>query len=272
MIDLHCHILPGLDDGPAGMEQSLDMAKQAVADGIQTLVATPHTLNEFYDNPLQHVEDNVNRLRKTFRKNRININVCTGSEVRICAGLKQKVIAKEVATLNNNGRYILVEFPVHVIPPGSKEELFQLKLHNITPILAHPERNLVFQHQPELLSDLTAMGCLVQITAMSITGRFGREAMECAHKLLKNRLSHVIATDAHSPTNRPPILSPAVQVCARILGSLKEAREMVVNRPQAILNGEPVKAPEPRPLCKKKWWFNWALPYPLPINHSTIYH
>ena len=259
MIDLHCHILPGVDDGPAGIEESLEMAKQAVADGIHTLVATPHTHNGVYHNPLQIIEDNVTRLHKAFRNNRININLCTGSEVRICTGLKQKVITKEVATINNNGRYVLVEFPVHVIPPGSKEELFQLTLHNITPILAHPERNMVFQHQPEILSDLTAMGCLVQITAMSITGRFGREAMECAHKLLKNRQSHVIATDAHSPDSRPPILSPAVQVCARILGSLEEAREMVVNRPQAILKGEPVKAPEPKPLCKKKWWFNWGL-------------
>ena len=259
MIDLHCHILPGVDDGPASVEESLDMAKQAVADGIHTLVATPHTHNEVYHNPLQNIEDNVSCLRKAFRKNRININLCAGSEVRICTGLKQKVITKEVATINNNGRYVLVEFPFHVIPPGSKEELFQLTLHNITPILAHPERNMVFQHQPEILSDLTAMGCLIQLTAMSITGRFGQEAMECAHKLLKNRQSHVIATDAHSPGSRPPILSPAVQACARILGSLKEARAMVVNRPQAILNGKPVKAPEPKPLCKKKWWFNWGL-------------
>jgi protein-tyrosine phosphatase len=258
LIDLHCHILPGVDDGPASIEESLEMAKQAVADGIQTLVATPHTLNEVYHNPLQNIEDNVNRLRKAFRKNRININLCTGSEVRICTELKQKVIAKEVATLNNNGRYILVEFPVHVIPPGSKEELFQLTLHNITPILAHPERNLVFQHQPELLSDLTAMGCLIQLTAMSITGRFGQEAMECAHMLLKNRQSHVIATDAHSPDSRPPILSLAVEASARILGNLEEAHAMVNDRPQAILAGEPVKALEPKPLRQKKWWFNWS--------------
>ena len=259
MIDLHCHIIPGVDDGPVSIQESIDMAKQAVADGIQTLVATPHSFNGIYLNPFQVVEDNVNRLRKTFQQNRININLCTGSEVRICTGLKQKVITKEVATINNNGRYVLVEFPLHVMPPGSREELFQLKLNDITPILAHPERNPIFQHQPELLSDLISMGCLIQITAMSITGRFGQEAMECAHMLLKNRLSHVIATDAHSPDSRPPILSPAVEASARILGNLKEARAMVNDRPKAILAGEPVKAPEPKPLRKKKWWFNWGL-------------
>jgi len=256
MIDLHCHILPGVDDGPSGIEESLDMAKQAVADGIQNLVATPHTLNEIFHNPFQNIEDHVNRLRRAFQKNRINVNLCIGSEVRICAGLKQKVIAKEVATINNNGRYVLVEFPLHVIPPGSREELFQLKLNDITPILAHPERNPIFQHQPELLFDLTAMGCLVQITAMSIIGQLGEEAMEFAHKLLEHRHSHVIATDAHSPVSRPPILSPAVKATARILGSLEEARAMVIDRPQAILTGEPVKALEPKPLPKKKWWFN----------------
>jgi protein-tyrosine phosphatase len=255
LIDLHCHILPGVDDGPDSMEESLEMANQAAADGIHTLVATPHTHNGVYHNSLHHTENNVARLRNALRKNRIHINLCIGSEVRICTGLKQKVIAKEIATLNNTGRYILVEFPVHVIPPGSKEELFQLTLHNITPILAHPERNMVFQDQPELLFDLTAMGCLVQITAMSITGNFGRDAMECAHMLLKNRQSHIIATDAHSPVKRPPILSPAVKTCAQILGNLEQAREMVASRPRAILNGEPVKITEYRAICKKKWWF-----------------
>jgi len=235
------------------------MAKQAVADGIQTLVATPHSFNGIYLNPFQVVEDNVNRLRKTFQKNRININLCTGSEVRICTGLKQKVITKEVATINNNGRYVLVEFPLHVMPPGSREELFQLKLNDITPILAHPERNPIFQHQPELLSDLMSMGCLIQITAMSITGQLGREAMECAHKLLKNRHSHVIATDAHSPVKPAgDFITRGRSLCP---DSGEPGRSKSNGYPQS--QGHPGrrtgKGSGTKTFAQKKWWFNLSL-------------
>ncbi|MCJ7538683.1 MAG: hypothetical protein MUO88_03360 [Desulfobacterales bacterium] len=256
MIDLHCHILPGVDDGPADMDESLAMARQAAADGIQTLVAAPHTLNEVFHNPLQRVRDSVARLRRALAENRIDIEVCVGSEVHICTGLAQKVMAKEVATVNDTGRYVLVEFPLHVIPPGSQEEIFQMKLNDITPILAHPERNPVFQNHPDRLQYFVDMGCLIQITAMSITGLLGEDAMDCAHTLLEQRQVHVIATDAHSFDNRPPILSPAVDAAARSLGSREEAEAMVIHRPRAILAGKPVKAPAPKPIRKKKWWFN----------------
>jgi protein-tyrosine phosphatase len=212
MVDLHCHILPGVDDGPADLEESLEMGKQAVADGIEILVATPHVLNGTFHNPLQRVQDKVIFLREAFEITGICIDLRIGAEAQFCAGLAKKVMTEEVATINNNGRYVLVELPQHAILPGSKEEIFQLKLHGITPILAHQERNPIFQSQPELLFDLVDMGCLVQITAMSITGQFGQEAMECAHLLLKQRYAHVIATDAHCPESRPPVLSPALEV------------------------------------------------------------
>jgi protein-tyrosine phosphatase len=180
MIDLHCHILPGIDDGPADMDESLAMARQAAADGIHTLVAAPHTLNEVFHNPRPRVQESVARLGKALAENKIPIDVCVGSEVHICIGLAKKVMDKEVATINDTGRYVLVEFPLHVIPPGSKEELFQMKLNDITPILAHPERNPVFQNHPDWLQYFVDMGCLVQITAMSITGLLGEDAMDCA--------------------------------------------------------------------------------------------
>ena len=256
MIDLHCHILPGIDDGPAHMDESLAMARQAAADGIKTLVAAPHTLNEVYLNPRHQVLEHVAHLQKALAEHKIDIEICMGSEVHICTGLAKKILAGEVATINDTGRYVLVEFPLHVIPPGSQEELFQMKLSDITPILAHPERNPVFQNHPERLGYFVDMGCLIQITAMSITGLLGEDAMDCAHTLLEQRKVHVIASDAHSFDNRPPILSPAVDVAARNLGSREEAEAMVIHRPRAILSGKPVKAPNPKPIRKKKWWFN----------------
>jgi len=255
MIDIHCHILPGVDDGPSSVAESLAMAKQAIADGIHTIVATPHTLNEVYTNPASEVDNHVARLREIFSKDRLELDLCPGSDAFICVRMAERVLAGEIATINNSGRYVLVEFPVQVIPSGSKDELFHLKLKGITPVITHPERNSAFLHQPEILYDLVAMGCLLQITAMSITGGFGKEPMVFAHRLLDLRLAHVIATDAHSPEGRPPILSPALEAAAHVMGSMREAEEMVTIRPRAILDGNPVDTPEPKHPHKKTWWF-----------------
>jgi len=254
LIDLHCHILPGVDDGACTVTESLAMARQAVDDGIKTIVATPHTLNEVYFNPAQEVCVQTTRLQDIFTSEQIELNLCPGSDMHICVQMLKRIQAGEAATINSNGRYVLTEFPTQTIPLGSQEELFQLKLNNITPIITHPERNLVFQNQLEILYDLVAMGCLVQITAASVTGELGEDAMDCAHRLLELRLAHVIASDAHSPERRPPVLTPAVAVTAQILGSRKEAEAMVVDRPAAILTGSAVTVPEPIRLRKKKWW------------------
>jgi protein-tyrosine phosphatase len=120
--------------------------------------------------------------------------------------------------------------------------------------LAHPERNLVLQRNPDILSDLVAMGCLVQLTAMSITGELGHDAMEYAHFLLKQRQAHVIATDSHNAESRPPILSSAVEVTAHILGDTEAAEAMVTENPRIILDGKPLDLPEPRKTSKKQGW------------------
>jgi len=247
-----------VDDGAADMEESLDMAKQACADGIRTIVATPHTLNERYDNPFQKVKDRVATLREAFFKAQLAINLHPGSDAHICKNMAERVVSGEAGTINGNGRYVLAELPPQVIPSGFREELFRLKLKGISAIITHPERNLELQNQTEALNRLVEMGCLLQITAMSITGEFGEAAMVCAHKLLDLRLAHVIATDAHSAAGRPPILSPAVEAAAQILGSIEEAEAMVLARPKAILAGDPVDVPEPRHPHRKKRWFKWG--------------
>ena len=258
MIDLHCHILPGVDDGPADVSESIEMARQAVADGIRTVVATPHGLNDVYYNPVGKVIAQVRDLSAVLKTEGLNLKICPGSDARICSRMAERVAAGEAATINLNGRYILAEFPSQVIPDESRNELFGLKLNNITPIITHPERNLVFQHRLDFLYDLVEMGSLVQITAMSITGELGEAAMECAHELLKRRLVHVIASDAHSSQHRPPLLSHAVEAAAHILGDEKTARMMVTEWPEAILAGEPFTAPEPRPATQRKWWKKWG--------------
>jgi len=254
LIDLHCHILPGVDDGPSRVEGSLKMAKCAVADGIHTLVATPHTFNGTYHNPLPNTLTHIARLKKIITENQIPIDICPGAEVRIHQDMGRSVKEGETASINNTGHYILVEFPYNMILPGSRDALFQLFLKGITPVLAHPERNLVLQRNPDILSDLVNMGCLVQLTAMSITGELGHDAMEYSHFLLKQRQAHVIATDSHNAESRPPILSSAVEVTAHILGDTQAAHTMVTENPHLILNGKPLDLSELEKTPKKKRW------------------
>ena len=253
MIDLHCHILPGLDDGPSDVAESIEMARLAVSDGIQTIVATPHTLNQIHSNPLSEVDASVSRMQRILHKEQIAIDLLPGSDVQLCRGMVNRILNREVATINGNKRYILVEFPFMAVPNGANEEIFQLKLHNITPVITHPERIPAFQHRMDILHKLVTMGCLIQVTAMSITGEFGKGIMESAHMLLNLRMAHIIASDAHSARKRPPILSHAVEVAAGILGSMSEAEAMVMDRPRAVIDGKPVEVPDPRTLQKKRW-------------------
>ncbi len=257
LIDLHCHILPGIDDGSVNTDESIAMAKRAVSDGIRAIVATPHALDDVYRNLFQNVIDQVVQLRRVLSKERLPIDLYPGSDARLCADMLEKIFIGEAGTINGNGRYLLVELPTFAIPPAAKNELFQLKLNGISPIITHPERNHFFLNHMEILYDLVTMGCLVQITAMSITGGFGHCAMEYAHELLRCRLAHVIASDAHSATKRPPILSSAVNAAAIILGSKTEADAMVIDRPKAILEGKSLSIPVPKSLGEKKWWKFW---------------
>lgn len=257
MIDIHCHILPGIDDGPLSISESLAMVDLAVADGIATIVATPHTFNGVYITPPEATASGVKALNRILMNKNIRVKICPGAEVHTCDAFGRKIMADLDHTLNHSGKYVLVEFPFQTINPGTSEELFQLKLKGITPIIAHPERNILFQRNADLLYDMVGMGCLVQITAMSITGEFGEAAMGCAHTLLQRHLVHVIASDAHSPGGRPPILSNGVKAAADILGSMAEARKMVTDIPRAILCGDSIEIPNPlrsKAISKKKWW------------------
>jgi len=245
LIDLHCHILPGVDDGAKSLEESLLMARRAVEDGIHTIVATPHTLNGIYINSAGEVTPKVASLQETLSKNHIKLQLYVGADVHLCPHMLELIESGDAGTINNARKYILLEFPSQVVPPKVKDEIFSLKLNGITPIISHLERNPVIQHNIDILYEFIRMGALCQVTAMSITGDFGGIAMQCAERLLRHRMVHVIASDAHSSESRPAVLSQAVEAAAEILENYDDAERMVTEVPAAILSGNMPDIPEP---------------------------
>jgi protein-tyrosine phosphatase len=245
LIDLHCHILPEIDDGPSTLEESLRMAKIAVEDGIHSIVASPHTLNGLYENPARKILSHMEKFKKSTLKNNIDLELFGGADVHLCPDILDRIENGHALTINNTGKYILLEFPSQMIPQGIKDFIFKLKLNGITPVITHPERNPFIQRDPHILYEFITMGALSQVTAMSLTGDFGKYVMYSAQILLKHRLIHIIASDAHTPFDRPPILSHAVERAAEILENYNDAERMVTSIPSSILSGKPPDIPEP---------------------------
>jgi len=256
MIDLHSHILHGLDDGAKTLEESVEMCLTSFQDGVRTVVATPHTLNGVYQNDRSTILAKVEELNKAIIKFRVqktssafriphsafSLTVLPGADVHFSTELLNEIDEGKALTIGDEGRYLLLEFPVQGIPHGVEEVLFQLMVRGITPIISHPERNLEIASRTQRYFEMIRMGCLGQVTAMSLTGEFGGEVKRVAEKLLKARLVQIIASDAHSQNSRPPILSSAVQAAARIVGE-EEARKMVTEYPQAVLDGQRPNVP-----------------------------
>jgi protein-tyrosine phosphatase len=258
MIDLHCHILPGLDDGPGTVEESLAMARMGYGDGIRVVVATPHTLNGLHQNGRSAILTKVEELKQAITRCGVRswgcevekvassnaerqttnseLKILPGADVRLCEKTLQELDGGNVLTIGDEGKYLLLEFPTPSVPPQSESLLAQLLNRGIVPIITHPERNAEIVRRPERYYEMIRMGCLGQVTAMSLTGGFGAEAKRIAEKLLSYRLIHIIASDAHSTNGRPPVLSQAVEAAGKIIGE-NDARKMVVDTPQAILEG-----------------------------------
>jgi len=245
MIDLHCHILPHVDDGARSLEESLKMADRAVKDGIQTIVATPHSLDGVYTNRVEDILSAVAGLESALSENQTDLRLHPGSDVHLCTDMMERIRSGEACTINNDEKFILLELPSQMIPSGVKNEIFTLKLNHITPIITHPERNAMVQHDPGILYEMVQMGALAQITAMSLTGDFGEFIGHVSESLLRRRLVHIIASDAHSTKDRPPVLSLAVEKAADLLKDYDEALDMVTRVPRAILSGETPDIPEP---------------------------
>ena len=243
MIDLHCHILPGIDDGPAILAESLAMARQAVADGIHTIVATPHALGGGHPNPPARICEEVKKFQEALNSKAIPLTILPGCEVHNCPDMADRIADGQASFLNKQKKHILIEFPFKDISKAYGDELAKLIKMGITPVLGHPERNPATYKKPKMLLEFITMGCLIQMNSTSITGGFGPLILENAKRLLQYRMIHLIASDAHSSGRRSPTLSLAVKFAGEVLDNPEDALAMVTTTPQQIVDGENVEIP-----------------------------
>ncbi len=232
MIDLHCHILPGVDDGPATLEQSLLMAEIAEGDGVTRIVATPHVHGPS-PSPAQIISE-CRTLNEALQAKGCPQEVLPGAEVYAMANpahLEERTI--------NSSKYLLIEFPLTHLPAEASQIIFNLRVNGFKPIIAHPERIPGIIVRPQLLEELLTEEVYVQLTAGSLAGSFGPGPEKCARYLLKKGLVHFLASDGHGADFRQPILSRGLKVASRLLGS-DAARRLVFENPERVLAGEDI--------------------------------
>jgi protein-tyrosine phosphatase len=244
VIDLHMHLLPGLDDGPSGMEEALAMCRLARARGMTAIAATPHMFNGLFEVSREDILRGTAALRRRLAEERIDLEVVPGADTHLHPDLIRFIEDGRVMTLCDGGRYLLLELPSGVVPHGLERFLFSIRLAGVTPIITHPERNLEIQAAPERMEKTVSCGALLQVTAGSFTGAFGARAQRCAFKLMESGMAHLAASDAHSPVRRPPGLEEARRIVERFAGPA-EADEIFLRRPAAIIAGDTVDVPAP---------------------------
>ncbi len=243
MIDLHCHILPGIDDGAPDLDEALRMARVAVADGITVTACTPHIYPGMYENDAAGIRSCIAELREALRREDIPLQLVEGADVHLTPDLLDGLRRGRIPTLNGT-RYFLFEPPHHVAPPRLENVVFDLVAAGFVPIVTHPERLSWIDNHYATFTALVKGGAWMQLTAGAITGRFGGRPKYWAERMLDEGLVHIVATDAHRADKRPPLLAEAQVAVARRLGEAA-ARQMVAERPAGVLRNLPPEALAP---------------------------
>jgi protein-tyrosine phosphatase len=254
MIDIHCHILPGLDDGAQSMVDALGMAAAAEHEGIRKIIATPHLFRDNYDHDdLSIMERKLQELEKNIARNNIKVEIFPGAEVHVSHNLIEQIKTNKPYLMLNGSSYLLVEFPSDHIFSGVGELFFDLMSEDITPIIAHPERNSVLARHPEMLYELVQRGCLAQANSGSLMDLYGESVKETVMKLLEWRLIHFIGSDGHSVKAISPGFSEAFALVREHFGE-RTAQALMFLNPHAVLEDRAVPyQPDPvNPLKKRK--------------------
>lgn len=234
MIDLHSHILPGIDDGAQTLEISLEMARIAVADGTEVMACTPHIYPGLYMNDSAGIHAERDKLQLALNTFKIPLKLVVGADAHLVPELLDGLKTGRVPTLNGS-RYFLLEPSHHVAPPQFESSVFNIMAAGFQPIITHPERLVWIEQHYETFVVLAKRGVWMQITAGAILGKFGKRARYWSDRMLDEGLVHLVASDAHTVNMRSPKMSEAMSKVAAAVGA-EEARRMVIDRPQAILD------------------------------------
>ncbi|PYB71698.1 tyrosine-protein phosphatase [Rhizobium wuzhouense] len=234
MIDLHSHILFGLDDGASELDISIEMARIAVADGITHMACTPHVQEGVYPNDWATIRPVLEVLQQALRELRIPLTLFCGAEAHLAWDLPERLLRGDIPTLNDS-RYFLLELPHLVVPPRLQDFVLRLKDAGFIPVITHPERLSWAERRPELLVKIAELGCPLQLTADSLLGRFGMTAQAQAASFVDAGLLVFVASDAHSPRARAPRMSAAMKLVASRWGE-ETAQRMFIEIPQIILS------------------------------------
>jgi protein-tyrosine phosphatase len=252
-VDIHCHLVPAIDDGATSYDESLLMARIAVEDGIHTIVVTPHQMGNYARNSAAQIRRATSELQEFLRRKDVPLRVLPGADVRVEEDLLSQIQRGEVMTLADRKKHILLELP-HELYFDLLPLIGQLRRLGIQSILSHPERNLGLLSRPEIVTLLVDQGCLMQVTCGSLLGTFGDASQQMAELLLKRGQVHFLATDAHGPKVRRPKMADAFQRTAEICG-LDIAKQICCANPAAVAAGEPVSAGPLKPRVRRRSWF-----------------
>lgn len=251
MIDIHSHILPGVDDGAKSYTDSLVLAQKAVSEGIHTILATPHHRNGKYENVREDILKRVEELNKMLSEERINLKVLPGQETRIYGEMVEDYRKGDLLTLNQVSTYLFVEFPSNSVPGYAERLFYDFQNEGLTPVIVHPERNAELIERPDKLYTLVKNGAVTQVTAASLTGYFGKNIQKFSNQMIESNLTHFIASDAHNLKNRTFKMAEAMDTIEKqygvdMIGYFTENAEL-------LIDGKNIYKEIPERIKKKKF-------------------
>ena len=244
LVDIHSHILPYTDDGSDNWDDSLSMLKNAEAEGIVAIVATPHILhnNDFKIEP--KIITTYKELCQRAKDAGLKIKIYLGCEIYAQPDI---LLDHHISTINNNKKYFLIEFPMNSIPRFVPDQFFNFIVNDKIPIVAHPERNIGFQKRPQLIYEYVQRGALMQINEGSLRERYGEMAKLLAFKMIEHNLAHFVASDGHKPNSRTVTLAETYDIITEKFGK-ELANQLFYSNPIKAIKGEPIGTDNPAPI------------------------
>ncbi|MFJ7747974.1 tyrosine-protein phosphatase [Peribacillus sp. NPDC097295] len=250
MIDIHSHILPGIDDGAQTIEDSIAMARMAVEEGIHKIIATPHHKNGKYKNCKKDIISQVAELNEILIKENIPLEILPGQETRIYGEILKDYKLDEIVTLNDGGNYLFIELPSAHVPRYTEQLLSDIQFEQLTPIIVHPERNQELIKNPDLLYNFVKNGTLTQVTAASVSGGFGKNIQKFTIQLIESNLTHFISSDAHNVTSRSFKMNEAFDVVEKKFGV--DWIDLFLDNAELLVQGKAIYKEIPEKIKQKK--------------------